>query len=63
MAKYNFRQLSRADHRDLCAKGGRAAQASGRAHRWTAEEAAVAGRKGGQAKRPKRPTSQQGRLA
>lgn len=33
--------------REIAAKGGRAAHAMGLAHRWTPEEAKVAGRKGG----------------
>jgi general stress protein YciG len=33
--------------REIASKGGRAAHAQGRAHEFTAEEARVAGRKGG----------------
>lgn len=34
---------------EISRKGGRAAQSSGRAHRFTSEEATAAGRKGGRA--------------
>ena len=33
--------------REICSKGGKAAQAKPNAHRWTPAEAAAAGRKGG----------------
>jgi general stress protein YciG len=32
---------------EICAKGGRSAHAKGVAHRWTSEEARIAGKKGG----------------
>lgn len=35
--------------REIASEGGKAAHASGRAHEFTSEEAAAAGRKGGQA--------------
>lgn len=36
-----------AEHRRLAVKGGQMAQKTGKAHRWTTEEAKAAGRKGG----------------
>ncbi len=47
--------MTKERHLALSAKGGRSAQRQGKAHRWTAEEAQVAGRKGGKrtAKDPK----------
>lgn len=38
-----------AKHREIASSGGKSAHAQGRAHRWTKEEAAEAGRKGGKA--------------
>lgn len=37
-----------AKQREIASKGGKAAQANGRTHRFTSEEARVAGRKGGE---------------
>jgi general stress protein YciG len=42
-----FQSLDQARRRELATKGGRAAQATGRAHRWTPEEARAAGKVGG----------------
>jgi len=39
--------MSPALQRAIAARGGKAAQAQGTAHRWTPEEARVAGQKGG----------------
>jgi general stress protein YciG len=33
--------------REIASRGGKTAQATGRSHRWTSEEAKEAGRKGG----------------
>lgn len=45
--KRGFAALSPEQRRAVAASGGRAAQASGRGHRFTSEEARVAGAKGG----------------
>jgi hypothetical protein len=42
-----FQRMSAARRREVARAGGRAAQASGAAHRWNRKEARVAGRKGG----------------
>ena len=42
-----FASFSPEKMREVGRKGGKAAQASGKAHRWTSETAAIAGRKGG----------------
>ncbi|MDI3261864.1 KGG domain-containing protein [Aerosticca soli] len=44
-----FAALDPQRRREISSRGGQAAQAGGRAHRFTAEEARAAGRKGGQA--------------
>lgn len=44
-----FATMTPERRRELAIKGGRAAQASGKAHRFTKETAVVAGRKGGYA--------------
>jgi general stress protein YciG len=46
--------MSPARRREVARAGGRAAQAKGGAHRWTPEEARIAGRKGGRAARGRR---------
>lgn len=46
-----FASMSPTRQREIARKGGLAAHAKGTAHRWTSEEAQVAGRKGGS--RPK----------
>jgi general stress protein YciG len=38
--------------RRIAREGGKASHASGRGHRFTPEEARIAGRKGGQVRRP-----------
>jgi general stress protein YciG len=43
-----------AEIRALSSKGGKAAHAQGKAHKWTSEEAREAGRKGGFASHPKK---------
>ncbi len=46
-----FASMSPEKQREIASKGGRAAHQKGTAHEWTAEEARVAGRKGGQVSR------------
>ena len=46
-----FATLTPEQHREICRKGGVAAHRAGTAHEFTAEEAQVAGRKGGKAKK------------
>jgi len=43
-----FASMDRDRQREIASKGGRAAHAKGTAHEWTADEARVAGRKGGE---------------
>jgi uncharacterized protein len=43
-----FASMDRARQREIASKGGRAAHQKGTAHEWTADEARVAGRKGGE---------------
>ncbi len=42
-----FASMDRAKRQEIARMGGKAAQAAGVAHRWTVEEARIAGRKGG----------------
>lgn len=42
-----FASMSTEEKRTIAGMGGKAAHALGRAHKWTKEEAAAAGRKGG----------------
>ncbi len=44
-----FASMDSSKQREIASKGGRAAHAQGRAHEFTADEARVAGRKGGEA--------------
>jgi general stress protein YciG len=44
-----FASMDLGKQREIASKGGKAAHAQGRAHEFTAEEARVAGRKGGEA--------------
>ncbi len=46
-----FANLSPEERKAISSKGGKVSHASGTAHKWTKEEAAIAGRKGGQAGR------------
>jgi general stress protein YciG len=39
--------MTRSKQREIASKGGKAAHVKGTAHKWTAEEARAAGRKGG----------------
>ena len=43
-----FASMDRTRQREIASKGGRAAHQKGTAHEWTADEARVAGRKGGE---------------
>ena len=42
-----FASMSPEKQREIASKGGRAAHQKGTAHRWSSDEARVAGRKGG----------------
>jgi general stress protein YciG len=44
-----FASMDHGKQREIASKGGKAAHAQGRAHEFTADEARVAGRKGGEA--------------
>lgn len=46
-ARRGFASMDPALQKQLAAKGGKNSSMSGRGHRWTAEEAQEAGRKGG----------------
>lgn len=46
-----FAAMDRNKQRELASRGGKAAHEKGTAHQWTSEEAKLAGRKGGMAKR------------
>lgn len=46
-----FASMSPEKQREIASKGGRAAHEKGTAHEWTADEARLAGRKGGQVSR------------
>lgn len=48
-ARRGFAAMTDEQRRELARRGGKAAQASGKAHRFTSEEAREAGRKGGAA--------------
>ena len=45
--RYGFQGMPPEKIREIASLGGKTSQASGRAHRWTSEEAKAAGRKGG----------------
>lgn len=49
-----FASMDPEKQREIASEGGKAAHASGRAHEFTSEEAAAAGRKGGKASARKR---------
>jgi uncharacterized protein len=53
-----FASMDPGKQRLIASKGGRTAHEKGSAHKWTAEEARVAGRKGGAASR--RPAERRG---
>ena len=48
-SKRGFAAMSLELRRKIAASGGRAAQAGGKTHKWTKQEAKEAGKKGGQA--------------
>jgi general stress protein YciG len=50
-----FASMDPEKQRNIAGKGGRAAHQLGTAHKWTVEEARVAGRKGAMARRPQPP--------
>jgi uncharacterized protein len=52
--KQGLATMSQERRREIAQLGGRAAHHSGRAHKWTSEEAREAGRKGGTISRPPR---------
>ena len=43
-----FASMSKQKQREIASKGGKAAHIAGTAHEWNSEEAAAAGRRGGQ---------------
>lgn len=45
--RQGFASMSPERRKEIASKGGLAAQATGKAHRWTPEEASLAGKKGG----------------
>lgn len=47
-SKRGFASMDPARQRDIASKGGKAAHAKGTAHEWSADEARMAGRKGGE---------------
>ncbi|HEX8425386.1 KGG domain-containing protein [Hymenobacter sp.] len=49
-----FAAMDPATQRRIASEGGKASHESGRGHQWTPEEARAAGRKGGQASRTNR---------
>ena len=49
-----FASMNKDRQREIARKGGKAAHDKGTAHEWTAEEARIAGRKGGLAGRNRR---------
>ena len=48
-----FASMSEEQKREIASKGGKKAHATGKAHKWTREEAIEAGRKGGYISRRK----------
>lgn len=51
--KRGFASMDPNKQREIASRGGKAAHERGTAHQWTAEEARVAGRRGGQARSKK----------
>lgn len=49
--KQGFAVMDKTKQLEIASKGGKAAHAQGKAHEWTSEEAATAGKKGGQVSR------------
>ncbi|MGI4740102.1 MAG: KGG domain-containing protein [Janthinobacterium lividum] len=58
-SRRGFASMDPTEQRRIASEGGKASHASGQGHKWTAEEAREAGRKGGLTSRrgPSRPTS------
>ncbi|QKG58141.1 hypothetical protein GKZ68_16815 [Hymenobacter sp. BRD128] len=56
-SRRGFASMDPAEQRRIASEGGKASHASGQGHKWTAEEARAAGRKGGLTSRrgPSRP--------
>lgn len=56
-SRRGFASMDPAEQRRIASEGGKASHASGQGHKWTAEEAREAGRKGGLTSRrgPSRP--------
>lgn len=57
--KQGLASLSPERRREIASQGGRAAHRKGTAHRWTSEEAKVAGRKGGKTKKAPKQNAEQ----
>ncbi|WP_223653000.1 KGG domain-containing protein [Hymenobacter psoromatis] len=57
-SRRGFASMDPAEQRRIASEGGKASHASGQGHKWTADEAREAGRKGGLTSRrgPSRPT-------
>jgi len=49
-----FASMDPSKQRKIASKGGRAAHAKGTAHKWSSQEATLAGRKGGLARQHKK---------
>ena len=58
-SRRGFASMDPTEQRRIASEGGKASHASGQGHKWTAEEAREAGRKGGLTSRrgPKRPAT------
>ena len=59
-SRRGFASMDPAEQRRIASEGGKASHASGQGHKWTAEEAREAGRKGGLTSRrgPSRPAAE-----
>lgn len=55
--------MDRDKQREIASKGGKAAHEKGTAHEWTKQEAREAGRKGGLARRHRKPQQDQPNVA
>lgn len=49
-SKRGFASMEPNKQREIASRGGKAAHERGTAHQWTAEEARIAGRRGGQSR-------------
>ncbi len=49
MKKFSFGDMTPGRREEVASKGGKAAHAAGTAHKWTSDEARIAGAKGGAA--------------